>query len=578
MSEDFKQSCQFCSGHVSYSQQYVGRTIPCPHCGEAIKLSGGLPPNPSEQLVANAAQSSDYRRLHRFASPRIIVISVLLIFLVVLAGVSFHVVTNRAIERKQREVKATRAKAEADRIKAEAEKANAEIEMAKLKRVEEVRATAKAEAEAQALALANDAKQELESKARAENERKLRIKDNPAVLALWEEQDHQSVRIITTRQTDATLKHKGSSFSAKYDDMPEWFRTSVQTKHREDGETKGLIREINGKTYDLRTSPGGWLMLPMAEVIQIVEDGYLVIDIASLNDRFAQTKVFKLKHNGLARILNTGDRIQVTAMSAGTFTYTTKNYEVKTVPVYDPGVPLGPLREKVVSMQGKPERTGKRTKYSSDEPIGSGSGFFVSEDGLFITNAHVVEEGTRVEVRTSAGKKRATVLRLDKDKDLALLRVLDVAGTVPALSISTNSATLGGQVFTIGYPLVELQGSRPKFTDGKVSSLAGMRDDPDQMQISVPVQPGNSGGPLTDMNGDVVGVVVARLNDVKVLEAVGSLPQNVNYAIKGTTLIRFLSENKSLAVRVSIKNSPPRNQDAAIQTVETASGLVLIYQ
>jgi hypothetical protein len=333
---------------------------------------------------------------------------------------------------------------------------------------------------------------------------------------------------------------------------------------------------VDGKIYDLRASPPGWVTLPAAEVIQIVEDGYLMMDVAFLYDRL-RAKAVKLKHNGLARILNTGDRIQITAMSVGTYTYENYNYEIRTVPVYDPGMPVGPLRERVVTMSRKPATTVKRASPSSDEPNASGSGFFLTEDGLFISNAHVVEDSTRVEVKTVAGRKRATVLRIDKDKDLALLRVSLVKGTVPALNVATNPTSLGAQVFTIGYPMVELQGSRPKFTDGRISSVAGIRDDSDQMQISVAVQSGNSGGPLADMNGDIVGVVVARLNDLKIMAITGSIPQNVNYAVKGTTLVRFLNENKTLAPGVKLGSSPQRTQEEAIQLVEKASGLVLVY-
>src|SRR5208282_2594685 len=105
-------------------------------------------------------------------------------------------------------------------------------------------------------------------------------------------------------------------------------------------------------------------------------------------------------------------------------------------------------------------------------------------------------------------------------------------GSFPALSISrAESADLGQEVFTIGFPNIVMQGIAPKYTDGKISSLAGMMDDPTEYQISVPVQPGNSGGPLCDANGQVVGIVVARLNDLTVLQASGAVPQNVNYAV-----------------------------------------------
>jgi S1-C subfamily serine protease len=358
--------------------------------------------------------------------------------------------------------------------------------------------------------------------------------------------------------------------------MPEWLRLAAQAKYRADGEAKGQIREVEGKIYDLRDSPAGWEVLPTAEVIQILDDGYLMMDVASLDSRLL-AKVFKLKHNGLTRVMNTGDRFYMTAMSVGTYTYENKGGDIKTVPVYDIGMPTGPLRDKVVTLNGKPADAPRRTKPSPDEPTASGSGFFITDDGLFISNAHVVEDSTRIEVKTIAGKKSATVLRIDKDKDLALLRVSVVRGTVSPLTVATNNSPLGSQVFTIGYPLVELQGARPKFTDGKVSSVAGIRDDPDQMQISVAVQPGNSGGPLADTNGDIVGVIVARLNDLKVLALAGSLPQNVNYAIKGSTLTRFLKENQALAPGIKFGSAQKRAQDEAIKAVENASGLVLVY-
>jgi len=522
----------------------------------------------------------------RRALVRSITLLTLLLLIATAVGVGLRMAaTSRAEKQRKEQESLVRAEIEVERIKAEAEKAKAEVENARLKAEELVKASAAAKAAAEAeasakraaAAAAEAAKLQAEENSRLEEVRKTTGKKNPAILALWEEADHQAIRIVSTRENGVTVNHKGASISATYQDVPKWLVTAGRAKHKEDGEAKGVIREVDGKMHDLRASPVGWVNLPSAEVIQIVEDGYLLVDEKSLKDPYAQTKLFKLKHNGLTRILNTGDRIQVMAKSVGTHTYLTKGGEALTVPVYDPGMPVGPLREKVVTMEGRPA-TGPKGGPSSDEPYGNGSGFFISEDGLFISNAHVVANATKIEVRTGAGKQRATVLQIDKEKDLALLRVTIPKGSVPALTISTNVATLGAQVFTIGYPMVELQGSRPKFTDGRVSSLAGFRDDPDQMQISVPVQPGNSGGPLVDMNGDIMGVVVGRMNDLKVIKIAGSVPQNVNYAVKGATLIQFLNANKALVPNLKFGGAPRRTQEEAIQLVEKASGLVLSYR
>src|SRR5262249_21423537 len=148
----------------------------------------------------------------------------------------------------------------------------------------------------------------------------------------------------------------------KYTELPEWLRTAAQQKYKDEGEAKGLYRELNGKVYDLRTNPAGWVSLPTAEVVQIIEDGYIIVDRDSLQSDATLPKVFKLKHNGLARILNSGDVIQVSAMSAGTYTYRNKNDDVRTVPVYDPGMPVGPLRERVVTMSGTAAKTPKQTR------------------------------------------------------------------------------------------------------------------------------------------------------------------------------------------------------------------------
>ena len=188
-----------------------------------------------------------------------------------------------------------------------------------------------------------------------------------------------------------------------------------------------------------------------------------------------------------------------------------------------------------------------------------------------LTNFHVVEDAKKISVRTKAGIFKADVVKKDSQTDLALLKV---EGRFSALPIAEADAlALGEAVFTIGFPNVELQGLEPKYTDGKISSLTGMQDDPSRYQISVPVQPGNSGGPLMDKNGRVTGVIVSRLNDLRMLRTSGSLPQNVNYAIKATIMREFLKNIPTLHL---LPASASLSDDAVART-ERAVVIVLVY-
>jgi len=125
---------------------------------------------------------------------------------------------------------------------------------------------------------------------------------------------------------------------------------------------------------------------------------------------------------------------------------------------------------------------------------------------------------------------------------------------------------------------VDLTGMAPKYTDGKISSLAGLHDSPDRFQVSVPIQPGNSGGPLVDMAGDVVGVVVASLSDLVGPSVSGALPQNVNYAVTGSRLAALARVVPELRGKLKTPGSNPvQNPRDAAKRVEDASALVIAY-
>src|SRR6516162_9467738 len=114
----------------------------------------------------------------------------------------------------------------------------------------------------------------------------------------------------------------------------------------------------------------------------------------------------------------------------------------------------------------------------------------------------------------------------------------------PALCLRGGRGPRAGEpVVAIGFPLKGLLGSYPIVTTGTISALAGIGNDRRKIQITAPVQPGNSGGPLLGENGSVVGVVVGKLDALKMVEVTGDIPQNVNFAVSLGTLQSFLNAN-----------------------------------
>lgn len=171
---------------------------------------------------------------------------------------------------------------------------------------------------------------------------------------------------------------------------------------------------------------------------------------------------------------------------------------------------------------------------------GTGTGFFVSDQGHLITNQHVVEGADKLVVFYEDGKVEAEVLAASEKWDIAILKA-PIENT-PFVRIADSKAVkLGDEVFTIGFPMVLNQGFSPKFSKGNIASENGLRDDPDQFQISLAVQPGNSGGGLFNAKGEVVGIVSGSMNKIKSLIEDGFIPENVNYAVKSNRAEPFLS-------------------------------------
>ena len=169
-------------------------------------------------------------------------------------------------------------------------------------------------------------------------------------------------------------------------------------------------------------------------------------------------------------------------------------------------------------------------------PNGSGTGFVVDHDGTIVTNAHVVAGCGRVEV---TGVGDAKVLIEDDGLDLALLRVNGARELKPA-ALAADDPMLGEDVFAFGYPLPQALGTELGFSRGSVSAMVGLQAEPTQFRMTASVQPGNSGGPLVDEEGRVVGVVTAKLDAMAVANATGDIPQSMNFAIRSSVLRGWL--------------------------------------
>ncbi len=199
-------------------------------------------------------------------------------------------------------------------------------------------------------------------------------------------------------------------------------------------------------------------------------------------------------------------------------------------------------RTRVDVAAAKQAAANKKTVQSEAERNVSGTGFFVSAQGHVLTNHHVVN-GCKTLHASLVGNTpvEAKVLASDARNDLALLKTDLKPSSVPPFR---PRAKLGENVYVFGFPLSGLLTSSGNFTIGNITANAGLGDDTSRVQISAPVQPGNSGGPLLDRSGNIVGVVVAKLNVLKTAQATqGDLAQNVNFAIKSSIAATFLETN-----------------------------------
>jgi Trypsin-like peptidase domain/Sel1 repeat len=180
----------------------------------------------------------------------------------------------------------------------------------------------------------------------------------------------------------------------------------------------------------------------------------------------------------------------------------------------------------------------------------AGSGVVIGAQGEILTNSHVVEDCQKITVQlSSSNPETAALVARDQRNDLAVVRINRSPASVAAFREGAQMRA-GDAVVALGYPLSGLLASSANLSVGNVSALAGLGDDPRHVQISAPIQPGNSGGPLLDASAHLVGIVTAKLNATQVARMTGDIPQNVNFAIKAEVARAFL-DSKGISYRTA---------------------------
>lgn len=202
----------------------------------------------------------------------------------------------------------------------------------------------------------------------------------------------------------------------------------------------------------------------------------------------------------------------------------------------------------VIAMRStQPEGSGQREFVQSEPEVSeesSGTGFVISKNGHILTNNHVTEDCKTIRVELIGQEpKEASLVAHDPRNDLAVLQAELRSKNIASFRNHQNAVKHGETVVVFGFPYGGILSSGGNFSQGNVSALSGLGDDSRFYQISAPVQSGNSGGPLIDEYGGVVGVVTSKLDALKVASVTGDVPQNINFAIKSSVAEIFLSSH-----------------------------------
>ena len=202
-----------------------------------------------------------------------------------------------------------------------------------------------------------------------------------------------------------------------------------------------------------------------------------------------------------------------------------------------------------------------------------GTAWFIN-DSTIVTCHHVIEDCKEIWTETENRTRiDFAVLAEDPNNDIAILKAKSSIPNHSSLPLSSKLGSIASKVFTVGYPLPDIMGSEKKYNDGTISALSGIGNDNRFYQVSIPIQPGNSGGAVVSEEGLVIGLAAAALDAEKVFKLTGSIPQNVNYAIKSRYITALLQDNG-----IPYDETPPKSGTDTKAIVDQVSRATILLK
>ncbi|MDC1491343.1 trypsin-like peptidase domain-containing protein [Gammaproteobacteria bacterium] len=193
--------------------------------------------------------------------------------------------------------------------------------------------------------------------------------------------------------------------------------------------------------------------------------------------------------------------------------------------------------ELIIKLQSSFSKKQNTIDFKNYSVVGSGSGYLVDNNGHVVTNEHVINGCSII---TTGKNNTAELLRADETNDIAIIKSFD-SEKYKAMSFANKDPALGQRIFVSGFPLNQIL-ENLNFTSGTVSSEVGLMQNINQFQFTAPIQPGNSGGPILNENGGVIGMSVATVSNKKFEEMLDTLVQNMNFGIRQSSIQSLLDQ------------------------------------